>query len=130
MRLRLLIPMFGLGVGFLGLWAYYKFEDRRLRQELSQAQRDFVARRFGGADPPRGARLAARWPGAGEVEYWLGSCEMIRGHDAAALAAWARVPEESREGPMAALSCGRLGLETGRYQLAEETLTRASREPG
>ena len=129
MRLRLVILMFGLGVGSLGLWAYCKFEDRRFRQELLQAQRDFGARRIGVAHA-RLARLAARRPGVGEVEYWLGSCEMIRGHDAAALAAWARVPEKSKEAPLAVLSRGRLGLETGRYQLAEETLTRASREPG
>src|ERR1700740_390131 len=64
MRLRLLILMFGLGVGFLGWWAYYKFEDRRFRQELRQSQRDFGARRIGVAHA-RLARLRARGAGGG-----------------------------------------------------------------
>ena len=63
MRQRLLILMFGLGVGVLGLWAYYKFEDRRFRQELRQAQSDFSDRRIYLARA-RLAGLAARWPGA------------------------------------------------------------------
>jgi hypothetical protein len=67
MRLRLLILMFGLGVGFLGLWAYDKFEDRRFRQELRQAQHDFGARRVGVAPAPPAGR-APRTPGRGAVE--------------------------------------------------------------
>jgi tetratricopeptide (TPR) repeat protein len=129
MRLRILILLFGLGVVFSGLWAYGEFADRRFRQELRQAQRAFGERRIGVAHAQL-TRLSARRPGESEVEYWLGSVEMVRGHDAAALAAWARVPENSKEAPLAAMSRGRLGLETGRYQLAEKALTRASREPG
>ena len=71
------------------------------------------------------ARLAERWPGRGDVEYLLGACEMIRGHADAALRAWGRVPDQANEAPLAALSRGRLALETGRYGLAE----RASNAP-
>ncbi len=126
MRFRVLILVLGLTLTLAAWWGLRALELRRLKTELRQAQEDFSVRRFGAARA-RLARLARRWPGMGEVEYWLGSCEMVKGHDEAALAAWSRVPEEAAEAPLAALSRGRLALETGRYRLAETALARASR---
>ena len=96
---------------------------------MRQAERAFKAGRFKEAGS-RLAGLARRWPAQGEVEYWLGECEMIEGHAEAALAAWGRVPDQAKEAQLAALSRGRLALETGRYRLAETCLERASRPGG
>lgn len=104
-------------------------ERSQFREELRLARRDFKSRQYKDAGA-RFTRLAARWPGRGEIEYWLGACEMMEGRPEAALAAWGRVPDEAPEGPLATLSRGRLALETGRYALAETSLERASRAGG
>jgi tetratricopeptide (TPR) repeat protein len=57
----------------------------------------------------------------------LGVCEKLRGNTEAAISAWSRVPDESKQGPVAALSLGRLALEIGRYRPAEGSLLRAYR---
>jgi hypothetical protein len=126
MRIRVLILVLGLALALAAWWGLRAMESRRLQTELRRAQEDFSARRFDAARA-RLARLARSWPGMGEVEFWLGSCEMVKGHDKAALEAWSRVPDQAREAPLAALSRGRLALETGRYRLAETALARASR---
>ena len=128
MRFRVLIVVLGLALALAlaAWWGLRALESRRFQTELRRAQKDFSARRFGAAHA-RLARLAQSWPGTGEVEFWLGSCEMVKGHDEAALAAWSRVPDQAKEAPLAALSRGRLALETGRYRLAETALARASK---
>jgi enediyne biosynthesis protein E4 len=89
MRFRVLILVLGLALALAAWWGLRAVESRRFKTELRQAQEDFSARRIGAAHA-RLARLARSWPGMGEVEYWLGSCEMVKGHDEAALAAWSR----------------------------------------
>src|SRR5207248_3110375 len=66
-------------------------EARRVRAALQQAKQEMAAGRYQqawkrliGISPGRG--------GDGEVAYQLGLCELYRGHHAAALAAWERVP--------------------------------------
>src|SRR5258708_7585192 len=66
-------------------------EARRLRAALDQAKQEMAAglynkawKRLSGLSPGRA--------GDGEVAYQLGLCELHRGHHAAALAAWERVP--------------------------------------
>ena len=109
--------------------AVWAVREWRFQSELRQAEREFKAGRFQEAGA-RLARLARSRPGRGEVEYWLGKCELIEGHAEAALEAWGRVPDQAKEAQLAALSRGRLALETGRYRLAETCLERASRPGG
>src|SRR4051794_19162295 len=124
MRLRLLIVVIGLGlaaaawlaVGAVGAWQF--------RTELREARSELAARRVVQAKA-RLDRLAKRWPGRGEVEYWLGACERAAGHTDAALAAWGRVPETAPVARLAALERGRLALESYHYALAESCLERA-----
>ncbi len=129
-RGRLLLFFLGVGPLLAAAWlAVRAAEDRRLRNELTEARREFAARRFDEARI-RLARLSERWPGQGEVEYLLGSCEMVAGHADAAMAAWARVPDGSPKAPLAALSRARHALDVGRYRLAESCLDRAFHAKG
>ncbi len=50
---------------------------------------------------------------------------MIEGHTDLAMEAWGRVPDDSREARIAALSRGRAAIGLGRYALAEACLERA-----
>jgi lipopolysaccharide biosynthesis regulator YciM len=131
MQRRLLILGLGVGLwGALGAWFVVRaVEDRWFQAELDRARREFTERRFAEA----GARLASlseKRPGRGEVEYYLGLCKNAEGHLDAAMAAWARVPDEADEARYAALSRGRLALDLGQYALAETCLTRAYRAGG
>jgi Tfp pilus assembly protein PilF len=63
------------------------------------------------------------------VSFWLGTCKMNEGQPAAALEAWGRVPDQSPEAPVAALSRARVAIELFRYGLAEACLKRATRGP-
>jgi hypothetical protein len=124
MRRHLLIPVIGLGLAAAAWIAVRAVEARQLRTELSQARRELDARRIGRAKARLG-KLAERWPGRGDVEFWLGACERAAGHTEASLAAWGRVPESAPEARLAALERGRLALESDRYALAESCLERA-----
>ncbi len=117
-------------VAVLAAWFVVKaVETWQFRTELARARRDLRAQQFDAARV-RLARLARRWPGQGEVEYPLGTCESMRGHSEAALAAWGRVPDRALEAPLAALSRGELAIEAGRYRLAETCLERVIRAGG
>lgn len=121
-----LVGSVGLAIG-LGWWKATEFVQ--LRAELRLARADFDARRYQDSSS-RFARLAARWPGRADLEYWLGASEMMAGQPDAALEAWGRVPDGYSETPLAALSRGRLALEIGRYGLAESSLEHASVQGG
>jgi tetratricopeptide (TPR) repeat protein len=121
-----MILMLGVGLAMGAWFATKALAARQLRSELRDAKRELAARQVGLAKA-RLARLAKRWPGRGDVEYWLGACEMAAGQNKAALEAWGRVPDESREASLAAFSRGRLALEIGRYGLAETCLERTIR---
>jgi tetratricopeptide (TPR) repeat protein len=121
MRRRVLIVVVGLGLvaaAWLGIGAW------QFRMELWQARRELASRHVVQAKA-RLDRLAERWPGRGEVEYWLGACERAAGHTDAALAAWGRVPDTAPVARLAALERGRLALESYHYALAESCLERA-----
>ncbi len=126
-RLSMLAAVLGLGIGVcVGVLAVREWQ---FQSELRQAERAFKAGHFKEAGS-RLARLARRRPAQGAVEFWLGACEMIEGHAEAALEAWGRVPDQTKAAQPAALSRGRLALETGRYALAETCLQRANRPGG
>ncbi len=129
MRRGLLILLVGIGLGVAVWLVFHAVAEGRLRDELRLAEHDFAARRFAEASE-RLKRLAIRWPGRADVEYWLGLSETALGHPEAALAAWGRVPDDAQEAAPAALARGRLALERGQYALAETCLERAKKARG
>ncbi len=112
--------------GWIGIWA---FGEWQYRSELRQAAEDFAGRRYSESGE-RLARLAVRWPGRAEVEYWLGTCKLKEGNREAALEAWGRIPDDSPEAPAVAMARAGLALELFRYGLAEACLKRAIRGGG
>src|SRR5271166_4738129 len=112
MRRRLWILALALAVSLASWFGFQTYQSRNLRSELRLAERDFAQRRISEARA-RLARLAKRWPGRGEVEYWLGVCERSEGHAEAAMEAWSRVPDDAVQAPQAALARARVALEGG-----------------
>jgi hypothetical protein len=109
----------------LVVWAGVRIaRDKHLQSELREAKRELSNRRLGRAKE-RLTDLARRWPGRGDVEYWLGTCEMAAGNADAALAAWSRVPAKAPEAALADLASGRLAMDCFRYSVAEPCLERA-----
>ncbi len=124
----LMIPL-GLAAILACWFGLEMYQFRRLRSELRLAEHDFVARRYAAARD-RLARLAVRWPGRGDVEYWLGVCELNEGNPLAAMKAWSRVPDNAAEAPRAVFARGKAAYENGAYALAETCLNKASRARG
>jgi tetratricopeptide (TPR) repeat protein len=121
--------MVGLGLA-AGIWIGVRAAaEWRFRRELRRAERAYAAQQYREAGAML-AQLARSWPRRGEVEYWLGNCELKAGHTAAALEAWGRVPDQAREAQRAAVARGRVAMNTGRYALAETCLLRAIRVGG
>ncbi len=126
MRRRLLMAVIALGLATGAWFAVQAYAARQFRGELLLARQELQKRQVDKARA-RLARLAGSWPGRGDVEYWLGTCEALAHNESAALEAWGRVPDNAPEARMAALSSGRLAMETGRYRLAETCLESAGR---
>jgi tetratricopeptide (TPR) repeat protein len=114
----------GMGLAVAAWTALQAVADWQVRSGLRAAEHDLHAGHVGDAQA-RLASLARRWPGRGDVEYLLGTCEYLGGHEDVALRAWGRVPDRAGEAPRANLLRGRLALETGRYGLAERCFERA-----
>ncbi len=76
MRRLLLIVVIGLGIAATSWFAAMAVADWQLRSQLRAVQREITARRIDEART-RLTRLAERWPGRGDVAYWMGACEMI-----------------------------------------------------
>ena len=70
--------------------------------------------------------LAAGGAG-GEVDYQLGLCELYRGHRAAAMVAWERVPPGTPFAAHAAVQSAMLTMDSGRFTRARELLRNALR---
>ncbi len=128
-RRHRLILMIGMGLAVAAWKGPPLVEGWQVRSELRAAEHDLRTGRVGDAQT-RLASLARRWPGRGDVEFLLGTCEMVAGHQDDALSAWGRVPDRASEASRANLFRGRLALETGRYGLAERCLERARRAGG
>jgi hypothetical protein len=129
MRRRFLALMIGMGLAVAAWMALQAVADWQVRSGLRASERDLRAGQVGDAQA-RLVGLARRWPGRGDLEYFLGICAMLGGHEDDALRAWGRVPDRAGEAPRANLFRGRLALETGRYGLAERCLERARRVGG
>ncbi len=124
----------GIGIGLLvalaaGWYAYRLYDERTFRVELERAKSEMLARHIAVAHRLL-ADLAKRKPGRGEVEFHLGVCELLRGRDAAALAAFERVPIGSEHAGWAAVH--RAGVLQKRGQMAEteSLLSWALERPG
>lgn len=131
MSFRPLITSLFILVGFAlaGMFGVHVYREWRTQNELRLAREDLNAQRYQSARD-RLEQLAKRAPGVDEVEYWLGvSALMLSDHDAA-IQALSRVRQTDARAPDAALALGRLGLDIGRYRLAEEALDRIAGSPG
>jgi enediyne biosynthesis protein E4 len=104
-----------------GVFRYYSSQDKRYRADLGQAKSDLAAGRLAHARA-RLRELAASRPADGEAAYYLGRCEEARNDNAAAVAAWGRVPASSPFATRAAV--GRAGslLDAGQFGTAEAIL--------
>ena len=104
---RVLIGVLALGVGLLGWMAVLVGRDQHFRTELRRAKRELGNQQLEQARKRLDRASPSRWPGRGDVEYWLGTCEMAAGNADAALEAWSRVPaKRPRSG------AGRAGFRT------------------
>ena len=124
-----LIVLVGVVVVLGGWIGIRQFGEWQYRSELRQAAEDFAGRRYTEAGD-RLARMAVRWPGRGEVEYWLGTCKLKEGNREAALEAWGRIPDDSPEVQEVAMARAGLAIDLSRYGLAEACLKRAIRQRG
>jgi len=97
---------------------------RRARVALDQAKREMAAGRYDRAWA-RLSGLSPGWADNGEVEYQLGVCELHRGRNAAALAAWERVRPDSPFAIRAAAERAKLTIDLGQYTRVEEILQAA-----
>ncbi len=129
MRRRGLVLIIGMGLGVAAWTAPRLVEGWQVRSGLRAAEHALRSGHVGDAQA-RLAWLAERWPGRGDVEFLLGTCEMLEGHEEDALRAWGCVPDRAGEAPRANLFRGRLALATGRYGLAEQCFERARRAGG
>jgi enediyne biosynthesis protein E4 len=117
-------------IGILGACGgYWAFDSWRLQSDWVQAQREVHSGKFTTA-LPRLARLAARWPGDGEIQYDLGICELALGRLDRAEAAWARVPTHSPQAARAAMMRARQALKIHRLSVAEPLLPVALEDRG
>ena len=85
------VLILAVGLGLVAWSVVWWVSNREFRTELQTAKRELGAQHLGEARA-RLVRLAERWPGRGDVQYWLGNCEMAAGNSDGALLAWARVP--------------------------------------
>ena len=126
---RVLILVLTLGAGLVAWLAALAAGERHLRTELRESKRE-LARQRNDQAKERLIQLARRWPGRGDVEYWLGISEMAAGNSDAAFEAWSRVPAKAPEAGLAALASGRLAMDKFRFSVAERWLERAILEAG
>ena len=126
---RVLILVLTLGAGLVAWLAALAAGERHLRTELREAKRELAKQRNDQAKE-RLIQLARRWPGRGDVEYWLGISEMAADNTDAAFEAWSRIPAKAPEAALAALASGRLAMDKFRFSVAERWLERAILEAG
>jgi tetratricopeptide (TPR) repeat protein len=115
-----------LAAGALAWGLYAGFEVLRVRREVVRAQAEIAAGRLEQARRRLGP-LSAAHPGAlgGAVDYLLGICEATVGRDAAALAAFARVPATFEFASAGVYLEARSNLRRGRLRAAERRLEAA-----
>ncbi len=128
-RLRIRIVFGVLGGLALAVAAAWALAALWFRAELGRVRREMDAGHYPRARE-RLVRLAACWPGCGEVQYRIGMCEQLHGRPDAALAAWARVPVGTADWGRAAVSAAQIQMGRGRLAPAENLLKAARGQPG
>jgi tetratricopeptide (TPR) repeat protein len=119
-----------LGLLVVSWWIAWAVAAGLDRAELARANREIAEGQFRAARR-RLARLSARRPGRGEVEFPLGYCAAAEGNLDAALAAWARVPAGSPLAARAALFQAQVFVDgRGRLAAAEPLLETIARDRG
>jgi tetratricopeptide (TPR) repeat protein len=106
----------------------YVVREATSRSDLADARLALAAGRIAAARE-RLNRLLQRSYHPAEVYLLLGECELARGRRDEALAAWAKVPADTREFSRASLLRGTHLLNSGRYAPAEDVLLAALAKP-
>lgn len=125
-RVGIALVLLGLSVAG-AVWGTRRYRESAERSAAWAAlgRDDFATAR------PLLERLAARDPGSADLHYALGLSALALGDRPAAVAAWSRVPLESKAyGGRTALLLAREALTDHRYGAAEPLLERAATEPG
>jgi enediyne biosynthesis protein E4 len=113
--------------GFVaGGWAWWK--DQRSQSAMEEIERSVMAGHYATACRDLEQLLTWKTDANGGIVYLLGSCELARGRDEAAAAAWARVAPGSAFAERALRGRLRLLIESGRLAPAEELISGAARD--
>jgi tetratricopeptide (TPR) repeat protein len=127
-RIRLvLLLVSGLLVATAG--ARRAWDGLRYRREWEAVRRDLGRGRYVEARS-RLVGLSARWPGDGEVRYYLGDCESKLGDERAAVAAWSLIDDASPLRGLAAVRLARRALRIHRFTEAEDLMRKALGDRG
>ena len=125
MRLLLLALLCGVGL-VAGGWAWWT--DRRYKTAMEEIESEIMSGRY--AIACRNLEKLLSWKGdpKGGLAYLLGSCELARGRNEAADAAWARVVPGSAFSERAIRGRMRLLTDAGQIAKAERLLSDAARD--
>jgi tetratricopeptide (TPR) repeat protein len=123
-RLVLLFLVIGAMVWCAWTW----WASRRDRIEMAAIEAEMVAGRHATAARSLNEIIALN-PGSDEANYLLGECEEVRGRNAAALEAWARVTPGSSFSTRAINARLSLLLKGGRLADAEQLVNDAAHDP-
>jgi tetratricopeptide (TPR) repeat protein len=122
-------PALGLAIACILIWAGWKrTESLRFRRTMVRVEEDMENGLYALAARNLAAVLADR-PDLDEAHFLLGNCEMARGRQQAAAAAWARVPPDSPFAARAILGQMQLTMERGRFSDAEQIIKDALADP-
>jgi enediyne biosynthesis protein E4 len=125
-RRRLVLALGCAGVLGWGGWAWLRVEQ--YHHALTEIRIDMAARRFAIA-ASKLEKLLAWKPNSDEAAYFLGVCELERGHSAAAAAAWANVKAGSAHSERAFVARMKLFYNSGQLSAAEQFIDEACRDP-
>ena len=114
------------GVLGWGGWAWLRVEQ--YHHALTEIRIDMAARRFAIA-ASKLEKLLAWQPNSDEAAYFLGVCELERGHSAAAAAAWANVKAGSAHSERAFVARMKLFYNSVQLSAAEQFIDEACRDP-
>ena len=113
-----LVIVVGAGAGAIG---FVRYRDRQFQTELREAVGEFEAGRLASARD-RLTRLVALRADHAEALYQLGLCELARGNNANAVAAWSRISPGNRFSIKAGTRRAQILIDSGRLAEAESIL--------
>jgi enediyne biosynthesis protein E4 len=125
-RRRLVLALGCAVVSGWGGWAWLQAEQ--YHRALTEIRIDMAARRFGIA-ASKLEKLLAWQPNSDEAAYFLGVCELERGHKRAAADAWAKVKPGSAHSERALVARMQMFYNSGQLTAAEQFIDEACRDP-